>query len=149
MRTTITSKGVITTQAGSGLGIEKDSSNTGFGPFALPVQEITSSLTQSVSDAGVISLNIGGGEGSTQTMPTAASCPGCIFVYRNAGNNETHMLTGSQETGGTKVFTDGTSNGSELTIAQSTPVGGSVAFMSDGTNFVVLGKSGSITIANA
>jgi hypothetical protein len=80
-----------------------------------------------------------------------------MFVVRSL-SNYAHVLTGSQEANGTKVFSllaSGSSavNGSALTFAlggaAGAAIGGgpSVALVSDGKNFLVLGSSGSVALS--
>lgn len=98
--------------------------------------------TLTPGQAGVVLL--GGGAVSQLVMPLAASSQGEMFVIRST-SARAHFLTGSQEASGTKVFTDGTNNGSKLTLAAV--AGSSVAMLSDGVSFIVVGKSGSISIS--
>ena len=145
-RTTISSKGAVTAQLGSGLGIEKNNSNTGFNPYtpAGTTGSITAPVTLLAGDAGVHAFE-GAAEGFVATMPTAASCPGATFVFRVSGAGSTNTLTGSQEVTDTKVFTDGTNNGSRITTP--TIVGSSIALVSDGNRFIIMGTSGTFTLA--
>jgi hypothetical protein len=119
------------------------------------VTALTSAATLDLTQAGVITVS--GSSALTFVMPTAASCPGSMFVVRSL-SNYAHVLTGSQETNGTKVFTllaSGSSavNGSALTLAlggvagAATGGGPSVALLSDGKNFLVLGSSGSVALS--
>lgn len=120
------------------------------------VVALTAAGTISLAQAGVITVSGSGGSGAPLTfvMPTAASCPGAMFVVRSISNHA-HVLTGSQETAGTRVFSalasgSNTARGSALTFPIAAPFGSttvgnpSVALVSDGVNFLVLGASGSI-----
>ena len=149
-KTTIGDNGVVTdldtAQAGS----------SGFSPYKLPnIKAKTSSVTLTPAEAGVITVS--GSSALTLVMPKADECPGAIFAIRTLSNHA-HALTGSQETEGTRVFAllaSGSSEtkGSKLTfpvggLAGATTGGGpSVALMSDGKNFLVLGASGAVAIS--
>ena len=146
-RTTISGRGVVTSRFGSGLGIEKNRGNVGFAPYPSTTGSIISSaVTLTAGQAGVNIIS-GTGEGvSGIVMPTADSSAGAMFIFSNGGGVQTHTLTGSQEGDGVLVFSDGTNHGSQLTFDAG--LGDqSVALVSDGVNFIVVGSSGSISIA--
>jgi len=126
------------------------------GGLKTQVVALSTAGTISLSQAGVITISGSGGSGSPLTfvMPTAASCPGSMFVVRSISNHA-HVLTGSQEANGTRVFAalasgSNTARGSALTFPVAAPFGSatvgnaSVALVSDGANFLVIGASGSI-----
>lgn len=141
--------GVVTTNNNSGFSIERSVSNYGFSPFKVDsVQALTGSTTLYAGNAGV--LTISGSTVLTQSMPTAASCPGATFVFRNLSAHA-HVLTGSQETAGTKAFVsalaDAEGQGSKLVLSGA--VGGSVVLMSDGLYFHALSYSGSFAVSGA
>ena len=77
-------------------------------------------------------------------MPLASSCPGSVFTFRSL-TAQANALTCSQEANGTKAFTDGTSNGSKVAVANV--IGSSVSLLSDGKSFLVIGNSGSLTFS--
>jgi hypothetical protein len=107
-----------------------------------PVTVLATGSTLTPTQAGVITLD--GGAASLLVMPLATDCAGAMFTVRSV-SAFAHILTGSQETNGFLVFTDGTSQGSRATLR---PVAGSsVALLSNGKNFLVLGNSGSVTLA--
>ena len=106
------------------------------------VSVLATGSTLTPTQAGVITLD--GGAVSLLVMPLAASCPGAMFTVRSV-SAFAHILTGSQEVNGTKVFTNGTGNGSRATL--TAVVGSAATLLSDGKNFIVLGNSGSVTIA--
>jgi hypothetical protein len=119
------------------------------------ITPLTTASTLSLQQAGVVTVS--GSAVLTFVMPTAASCPGSMFVVRSLSNHA-HVLTGSQESNGTKVFSllaSGSSavNGSALTLAlggtagAATGGGPSVALLSDGKNFLVIGSSGSVALS--
>ena len=107
-----------------------------------PVSVLATGSTLTPTQAGVITLD--GGAASLLVMPLASSCAGAMFTVRSV-SAFAHILTGSQEVNGTKVFTDGTSQGSRATLAAV--VGSSAALLSNGKNFLILGNSGSVTLA--
>lgn len=120
-----------------------------------PVTALTAGSTLTATQAGVITLS--GSAIQTLVMPLASSCVGAMFTVRTLSNHA-HVLTGSQEAAGTKVFSllaSGSSavNGSALTFAlggvAGAAIGGgpSVALLSDGKNFLVLGSSGSVALS--
>jgi hypothetical protein len=107
----------------------------------------TTSVQAKVADGTISSpgvYTISGSAAVTLTMPVAADVPGGIFVFR-AESVHAHAVTGSLETPGTTVFTNGTVNGSK--VALSAVLGNSVSLISDGKNFCVLANSGSLTIS--
>ena len=79
----------------------------------------------------------------TMTLPLASETAGSTYRFR-VGSVHAHILTASQETAGDVVVTDGTTQGSRLTLPNV--VGSSVVLMSEGVNWLVLGNSGSFTI---
>ncbi len=107
-----------------------------------PVSVLATGSTLTPTQAGVVT--IAGGAASLVVMPLASDCPGSVFTIRSMSPSA-HILTGSQEANGTKVFTTGTGNGSRATL--TAVLGSSATLLSDGKNFVVLGNSGSVTIA--
>ena len=140
--------GVVSTDVTSGGSVT-------LGAVKQQVTALTTAQTLSLSQAGVVTVS--GSSALTFVMPTAASCPGSMFVVRSL-SNYAHVLTGSQETNGTKVFAllaSGSSAvaGSALTLAvggaagAATGGGPSVALVSDGKNFLVIGSSGSVALS--
>lgn len=141
--------GVNTTNNDAGFSIEHSTSNFGFSPFKVDsTQALTTSQTLAAGNAGV--LTISGSTVLTQSMPTAASCPNATFIFRSLSNHA-HVLTGSQETGGRRVFVSqiSASAGSGSKLVLSGTVGGSVILQSDGLNFHVLSCSGSFVVTGA
>lgn len=119
-------------------------------PYTSATTTITTTANNTGSLPGVYVITAGGV--ATVKMPTAASYPGGMFIFRN-GDTNANVLTGSGEVAGTKVFAGvpGTSSltlstvGSQLTIPGVT--GCSVTLISDGVNYQILAASGSYTIA--
>ena len=107
-----------------------------------PVSVLLTGSTLTPTQAGVVTLS--GSTISLLVMPLASDCAGALFTVRSV-SAFAHILTGSQEVNGTKVFTDGTSQGSRATLAAV--VGSSAALLSNGKNFLILGNSGSVTLA--
>lgn len=144
VKTTLNSTfGLFNTNAESGIVIEKDASNVGFAPFKVhSTGAFTGSATVVAGDAGVTTVS--GVAAVTLVMPLASATAGSDFCFRTTSAHA-HILTGSQETNGTKVFSDGTNNGSRLTLTNV--VGSSVWLKSDGVSYLVMGRSGSVTIA--
>lgn len=150
--TTIDGRGVIV-NGGSGLLVGQDAGNSGFGPYALPVTALTSDTTLVIPGVYTLSSSTGAAtaHGIVVTMPLASSVPGAQFIFK-AVSAHVHGLTGSQETGGTKVFCQngamsgtlitGSAQGSRLELRNV--FGSSVSLVSDGTSFLVSTASGSI-----
>lgn len=131
----------------TGTQLENDVLNKGFAPFPVyALLTLTASTTITAAHCGVNAIN--GAGGLSMIMPTAASCPGAMFTFRNVSGHA-HVLTGSAETNGTRVFHDGVSNtrGSKITLSSS--VGPSVTILSDGLQFIVIGSSSGSTSAFA
>lgn len=139
--TTIDSvSGVVSTVDGAG------ASNPGTVTIAglkAPVVALTTAATLSAAQAGAFTFGTGG-SAVTYVMPLASSCPGSVFTFRSL-TAQANALTCSQEADGTKAFTDGTSNGSKVAVANV--IGSSVSLLSDGKSFLVIGKSGSLTFS--
>jgi hypothetical protein len=137
------SSGFTSTGKSGATKVKHHNSNRGFSPF--PLRGLT---TESSNGTLLAGLNAGvtvlsGSAAITSIMPLAAEALGGLYAVR-AGSADAHILTASQETNGTLPFTDGTNNGSRLTLPAIE--GSSVSLQCDGVNFIVLGTSGSITI---
>ena len=139
IKTRVDSTGAISTANDTGFSVERNTANQGFMPFKVDaVPSIAASSTITAGDAGVNTIS--GSSATTVVMPLAAAAPGAMFTFRNAGNaGVQHVLTGSQEAAGTKVFTDGLTAGSK--IALSGAIGTSVALLCDGLSFIVIGHT--------
>lgn len=144
VKTTLNSTfGIVNTNAEQGVVIEKDSSNAGFAPFKVNTTgAYAAAATLTNGDAGVVT--VAGGSATTLVMPLASTAIGSIFCFRST-TAQAHALTCSQETTGTKAFTDGTGAGSKLALPNV--AGSSVTLLCDGVNFLVIGKSGSLTFS--
>ena len=139
------SQGLVQT-SGSGLEV-----NTTVSFAALPTVSINAKTAAgSLAAPGVYTVS-GSGGALTFTMPLASTVPGGIFVVRDLSGHA-HVLTGSLETGGTKVFAGmagatPANSGAKLTFPAT--VGTSVALISDGKSFLVSAASGSFTLGEA
>ena len=129
--------GVVSTNDDSGAGVVKI---TG---LQSPVIALTTAATLSAGQAGAFTFGTGG-SAVTYVMPLASSCPGAVFTFRTL-TAQANALTCSQEANGTKAFTDGTSNGSKVAVANV--IGSSVSLLSDGKSFLVIGNSGSLAFS--
>lgn len=137
-------------ETGSGVSFNSDSINFSSLPTST-VQAVTTSAA--VTSAGVYTVSGSTGSGVlTVVMPLASAVPGGTFVFRTT-SADAHILTGSAESQGTRVFAGipGSSiagvaaQGSRLTLPNI--LGSSVSLVSDGKSFLVTGLSGSCTIA--
>jgi len=110
------------------------------------VPVIGKTATTAIAAPGVYTFTAGAV--MTGSMPTAASFPGAVFVFRNGDTNGS-VLTGSAEAAGVQVFKapvtgSGTQAvGSKIQLAGT--LGASVVLQSDGRNFCVIGQTGQIT----
>lgn len=144
----ITDKGIIQ-EAGDGIvletgGVKQVGSGTVSTTSTLTVQQVVGMTV--LSSSAVI----------TGTMPLAANLAGSRMIFR-VGSAHAHVLTGSAEAGGTKVFCrlpyssslgqSNVTNGSKLVLPAV--VGSSVALLSDGVNLLVLCGSGSFTLSDS
>lgn len=132
--------GVNTTNNGLGASIERSTSNYGFMPYRVDAtRAMTATATLLAGDAGVLTLS-GATAALTGTLPTAASCAGALFIFRNLNlAAHGHRITSSQETAGDTVITDGTTKGAALVMSGA--IGVSVALLSDGVSFLVMAHS--------
>lgn len=131
----------------SGISIEANPNNRGFLPFA--VDSVLAVTSGSTFDAGACGVNtLSASTVLTGVMPKASDVPGASLTFRNLSTNAV-LLTGSQETAGTKVFISQFSgnlgNGAKCTLPGT--VGASVLLQSDGLSFHVLSYSGSVVLS--
>ncbi len=144
-----TAQGVVSTNDANGIEIERNTGNRGFSPYRVDsVQAITGSVTLTAGHAGVVTLS--GSSALTDVLPLASACPGAEFVFRSLSAHA-HILTGSQETAGTRNImcplssaNGPTSSGNKFTFGAA--VGNSVILKSDGLSFHVMSYSGSFTL---
>lgn len=135
--------GTVSTKDLSGTLLGRDASNKGFLPF--PDDSVLTASTTSALSVANCGLNVVSSSAAvTLTMPDANGVAGGMLAFR-MGSAHAHILTASLAPLGSTPFTDGTAKGSKVTFAVG--VGNSAVFMSDGVNFLVMGRSGSLTIA--
>ncbi len=135
--------GTVSTKDLSGALIGRDASNKGMLPF--PDDSVLTSSATAALSAVNCGLNVVSSSGVvTLTMPGADSVAGGLLAFR-VGSAHAHILTASLAPIGTTPFTDGTQKGSKVTLLAT--VGTSAVFMSDGLNFLVMGRSGSVAIS--
>ena len=151
-KVTYTSAKGLIQEAGSGVSFE----TLPFSP--LKTQNVSSG---SVALPGVYTVSGGYGVNAGNSyletvMPVASRVPGGFFTFRSL-SADAHILTGSAEVEGTKVFagapaqvagaqiTSTSAQGSQLRLPAV--LGSSVTLMSDGVNFLVVASSGSYTIS--
>lgn len=135
-----------------GMKLEKEGTGVVFdGPSGSPVfttQSLTAASTLTVGGVYTVS----GNTAVTTVMPLASAVPGATFIFRSTSAHA-HVLTGSQETNGTKVFAGmpGASgiNGQGSSLALNATQGSSVCLISDGKSFLLNALSGSCTITGA
>lgn len=145
MPRTIISDSFGVKQVGDSTGLQIDSALS-----SSPTLSVNSLTAASTLTAGGVYTIAGSGGAVTTVMPLASTVPGSMFVFRGLSAHA-HVLTGSQESNGTKVFcgtpglTGATGSGSSLAL--SAVIGSSVVLVSDGKSFVLTGMSGSITIS--
>ena len=129
-------KGLVQ-EGGSGITFESTPSS--------PVQSIISTNV-TASLPGIYTIS--GSAILTVTMPLASAYPGGVYSFRNASVHA-HILTGSTEAAGTRVFAGATtgaaasSNGAKLTFTALAGCGATM--ISDGANFCVMANSGTLT----
>jgi len=129
--------------AGSGLQI-----NSSVSLSHLPTTSVAAQTSAgTLSAPGVYTLS--GSTALTWVMPLASSVAGGTFVFRSASAHA-HVLTGSQETSGKRVFAGmvgATPENEGSALALEGVQGSSVALISDGNKFLVMAASGSCTLS--
>lgn len=116
-------------------------------PFS-PVQTLTAN-SGSIPQPGVFVTTAAV---TASIMPLASSVPGAYFVFRNGNVNQALSLTGSLESNGTQVFRQSaqTGKGSGITLAANIlNSGDSVTMFCDGSRFIVVGVSGTVSYTGA
>lgn len=125
---------------------------TGFTPFRFAsATPITSNYTVGKNEAGP--FNVNSGSKVAIVMPPAGQVPMAMYTFRAVSQNGFY-LTGSQETGGTRVFAFmsgvspiGEISGSRLEVTGG--VGASVALLCDGAKFLVVGGAFIVSASQA
>lgn len=140
-KTTIDSKGVVTSKDGSG--IEVLSVATFTGGTQRSVTAITSATTLTKDGVYTISGSTGSGV-ITVTLPDPATVIGGHFILRSL-SADAHLLSSSQVTQDTLTITDGTNHGARLALPAV--IGSSAMLVSDGVNFLVPVSSGTYIIS--
>jgi len=141
--------GPNSTNNSEGFQVERNANNKGFSPFQVDnTVALTANGTLTAGNAGVNTIS--GSTALTEVLPLASACPGADFTFRSLSAHA-HILTGSQETAGTRniVCTLSTSNGPTSSGNKFTfgaVVGSSVVLKSDGLSFHVMSYSGSFTL---
>ena len=138
----INSKG-IEQVAGSGLDVTKTTTNAGFGPYGQSgVTNVTSTSTLTKGMAGV--LVVSGDAIVTGTLPTVNGAYGAMLTIR-CGSAHAHVLSSSLDTQDNTNICDATNHGNKLVMPAV--VGSSAVLLADGVSWIVLGNSGSYSIA--
>jgi len=133
-RTTITDKGVVTRKGNTGgIGLGESQYNTGFGPNRQSITAVTSNGT--ITKSGCYTFS--GALAITSTLPAPSGVPGMWFTLRSLSAHQ-HVFSGT-------AMSVGTTNGAVATF--EAVVGTSMACMSDGLRYLVLGQSGSVTLS--
>lgn len=109
---------------------------------ATPISTLQAKTADTTITApGVYTVSSSNATALGMTMPLASSVPGGFFTFRSTSAHQ-HFLTASAGDVG-RIFTDGTSVGWKLAIAGT--IGSSVSVVSDGKNYCVLAKSGTLS----
>jgi len=134
--------GPITELARVGVQIDTHASSSGYMPYK---QTTVFPHTLSTTGSGFLAVpgmqTVSGAFPVTIQLPTASLNPGAMFTFVNT-SGKAHALTGSNEApfvGGLP----GSYVGSKLTLSAS--VNGTVALLCDGTNYLVMVGSGTIS----
>ena len=141
-RVVISSQGIVEYESGTGVDISMPLALSQFPTLSTTAQTSAGTLTS----PGVYTLS--GSTALTWVMPLASAVPGGTFIFRTASAHA-HVLSGSQETAGTRVFSGQAgatpdARGSKLTLPNVQ--GSSVVLVSDGLSFLLTAASGSCTI---
>ena len=129
-------KGLVQ-EAGSGITFE-----------SLPSSAVQAIISTNVTASLPGIYTISGSSALTVLMPLASAFPGGVYSFRNASVHA-HILTGTTETAGVRVFAGATTggalaaNGSKLTFTALAGCGATM--ISDGANFCVMANSGTLT----
>jgi hypothetical protein len=135
MATTIDTRGTIDTPTGASLTVSVPATFTYLPETAVQAVAASGSITH----PGVYTINNATEAGVF--LPGPSTIPGGVVVLRTLGTaGKQHFLTGSASDNLGKFMTNGTANGSKLTIGGA--VGHSVSLISDGLSFCVLAVSG-------
>ncbi len=139
VKTRLTDKGIISFRTDG----SDRSGNRGFAAGADRQQGTVSASTALTADQAGSHI-LSSSSALSVPMPVASEVPGSRWVFRCGSAHAHALISGSSETT-IRPFTDGTDNGGQLALENV--VGSSVVLMSDGANWLVLGRSGSLTIS--
>lgn len=122
-------------------------------PTSVSVGTKTATSTLTAGDAGLTILSASQGA-LTITLPAVADAPGAMFIFRSTSPSA-HIVSSSLDAGNRISVGAGTITAADLVrsgtnasrITFPTLAGTSVALMSDGVSWLVLGGSGSMTFA--
>lgn len=142
------SKRGLVQEAGSGVNFTADSIVFSTLP-ATSTQAITTTLS-SITSPG--SYTVAGTSGALTTLlPDPSAIPGGTIVVRGIGTARAHILTGSAASAGINIFAGALagprSEGQKITFPGAA-TGESVALISDGRAYLLMGVSGSMTISS-
>ena len=133
----------------SGMKLDKLGDGVVFEGTSVPVYSTQSLTAASTLTVGGV-YTVSGNTAVTTVMPLASTCAGSMFIFRSTSAHA-HVLTGSQEAAGTKVFAGmiGASgvDGQGSSLALNSTQGSSVCLVSDGKSFLLNALSGSCTIS--
>jgi len=146
--TRIGSTGPIAELAREGTAVDYHVSSSGFMPHKQSVvyTHVTGSNSSSLLVYPGVQV-VSGNTVHTLQMPLVASHPGAMFTVRTTSAHA-HILTASLEAGGATPFRNQPAAGAAVvgaTLTMANSVGSSVVLLCDGTNFLVIGGSGSIS----
>lgn len=145
--------GTVTSNTAVGITVERNAANKGFAPYpADSVLTVTTSVTLDASSCGLTVLS-GTAGALTLVMPSAAVTAGATFIFRST-SADAHILTGSQEAQGVKVFdfATGSMGASPAAISGSRVTfpaipGATLIMVSTGQSFMVTRVSGVMSIS--
>ncbi len=139
--TIIDGRGTVDSSSGTGLtvGVASTFNNTVSMVYTPSTTVQTIAASGSITYPGVYTITNATPAGVF--LPNPSTIPGGVVVFRTLGAaGQQHFLTGSSADNLGKFLTNGTSNGSKLTIGGT--IGHSVSLVSDGLSFCVIAVSG-------
>ena len=123
-----------------GMVIDGSSGVSGLSPYSTNSTTQTADATLGAGSGGVQVMSSSTGA-VTLTLPDASVSPGMLLTARN-GSEHAHILTASQ---GPSIIADSTTLGDTITMAAQ--LNASAVLQSDGSAWIVLGSSGSVSIS--
>lgn len=143
VKTRITSRGIIQ-ESGEGLVIETGTQQSSTGSATATATLTAQGMSGLVTLSGTAAL--------TMTLPTASLCAGQVVCFRSLSAHA-HVLTGSDS--GIAVFSRqvfsgvlGAVAGTGGALTFPATVGTSIALMSDGRQYLMIGGSGTFVLSN-